>query len=121
MVELTAPLLYTFVILLEVILVWIRATEFFYYFHDWFTTENICGPEYMDSENWRRVLRGALILAVPAIFAIWLLNLADEAAIPIVGGVGVIVLYQILLGAIISDEVEKSRRERKDGWRYGWY
>ncbi|AEK72934.1 hypothetical protein GQS_05165 [Thermococcus sp. 4557] len=112
--------MYTFVILLDVILVWIRTTEFFYYFHDWFATENLGGPDYMDSGNWRAILRGALILAVPAVLVIWLLNFVDEV-IGIVGGFGVVVLYQILLGALVSDEIEKSRRERKDGWRYGWY
>ncbi|WP_148882816.1 hypothetical protein [Thermococcus aciditolerans] len=120
MAGLEVPLLYTFVILLNVILVWIRATKFFYYFHDWFATENLGGPDYMDSENWRAVLRGALLLAVPVILVIWLFNFVDDV-IGIVGGFGVVVLYQLLLGAMVSDEIEKLRRERKDGWRYGWY
>ncbi|WP_206205210.1 hypothetical protein [Thermococcus sp. GR6] len=30
-------------------------------------------------------------------------------------------IYLWLFNAIVSDEVEKARRERKSGWKYGWY
>ncbi|WP_157727061.1 hypothetical protein [Thermococcus siculi] len=119
MVDLTIPVVYTFIILIEVAMVWIRSTDFFYYFHDWFASENLAGPGYMDQENWRAVLRAAVILALLMLAVVWLLSLLDKT-ISIVGGFGAVVLYQLFLGAVISDEIEDSRREKGD-WRYGWY
>ena len=109
--------LYTFVIALELAWIGIRSLDVFYYFHDRFDPENIGGPGYLGPRNWKRIFRGASVLALPLLLVVWVLEYFDELAAALLGFVG-IYLYNILLRALISDEVEKGRR--KD-WRYGWY
>jgi hypothetical protein len=113
----SVALVYTAIVVIELIIIWTKSTEFFYYFHDSFDPANVGNPGYLGPQNWRRILRGAAIAAVPFVAVFWLADYISEFySIPV--GFVFLALYNVMLRGIISAEASEERR--KD-WRYGWY
>ncbi|MBP1911771.1 hypothetical protein [Thermococcus stetteri] len=89
-------LVYTAVVIIELIIVWVKSTDFFYYFHDRFDPANVGNPGYLGPQNWRRILRGATIAALPVVAALWLIYYINEFYAALSGFV-FLALYNLLL------------------------
>ncbi|WP_206203491.1 hypothetical protein [Thermococcus sp. M36] len=111
-------IIYTLLMLVPVGISSVMASGLYWFFHDPFSRPG--SPDYLGPDNWARIRNGAVRLFLPFSTLIWLLSLVNfELGLAI--GFFLVVVYVAIFYAIISDEVEDARRERKSGWRYGWY